>query len=180
MTCHSLIVAGRNLFVILGLMLLSGCIHWPDAPYLDTTAMLSDDAYRVVQRDHPNAILLTPVYRTHTEQSNGYRVTSQVFVFQVGDKTYRAEIDQDSSLSIQPAVLVEALPEAKEQRFFKGSGAVASSGKVSGKIWEFATSFDSGVPKGVIHEFEFTSQGRRGLAQIGSQRMSAVTTKIAN
>lgn len=179
MTDHSIYVAGRNLSVVLGLMLLSGCIHWPDAPYLDTAATLSDDAHRVVQRDHPNATLLTPVYRTHSEQPSGYCVTSQVFVFQVGEKTYRGEIEQDGSLSIQPAVLVEALPVAKEQRFFKGASAVAPGGKVSGKIWEFATSYDSGEPMDVIHEFEFASQGRRGLGQIGTRLMSAVTTKTA-
>lgn len=171
------IVAGRNLFAFFGVMLLSGCIQWPDAPYLEASTALSDDASRLVQRDYPGASLLTPIYRTHTDERNGYRVSRQVFVFEVDGKTYRGEIDKRGTLSVQAAEVVDALSAADEQRFFEGSNAIARGGKISGKIWKFATSYDSGKPKDFIHEFEFTTQGQQGLGQIGARAMSAVTTR---
>ncbi len=148
--------------------LLPGCIHWPDAPYLDKANSLSRELSDQLNEKHPNPTLLTPVYRTHMEERSGYRVNGQMFVFKSESKTFRAAVDSAGVLTIHQAEMKNTLPVELENAFFKGPYAMVPGGAVAGPVWRHSVAGDW---TDSIYEFEYTpgTDGTgRGLGQIGA------------
>ena len=143
------------------ILMTSGCIHWPDAPRMESVAEPPDDVTAIVHEAHPGARIVGPVYRLARDGAWGRELVTNELVFEDPrtGRHYRGSIGLDSRLTAHRVKYLERLPPNIQRRFFEESVSMKPEARITGPIRVFDDS-------GKVYEFELASGGRRYLGRI--------------
>ncbi len=90
--------------------LMTGCVHWPGAPYTDKVLSLPDGELESFSKVHPDAVIVPPIYRYNTDRYWGYRPVSYHFMFTENNVRMKALVRVSGVLEVRRIVVLEKVP----------------------------------------------------------------------
>ncbi|MCF7958232.1 MAG: hypothetical protein K9M57_07290 [Phycisphaerae bacterium] len=150
---------------LVALMLMNvGCIHWPDAPFMERVDKLSVENHAALVSAFPKVTLPTAVYRLNMENRwGGYDIVSTQFLFLSEDgQLYHGAINGGRKLTCLEAVYANTLPENLAVKLIQGPNAPLPNAVLPILPWSFIDNSRR------IYQFEFSLEGRDGLCTTDS------------